>query len=90
MGDLKREKEFTEAALDSQKADLTSEKRKNIALAEQLKDRDKRIKEIQGELDLVKGHLNIVGASNRSSPTSTMSMNGSITDSHWPVSCFES
>ena len=42
VGELKREKEYLEASFESEKADLASEKRKNIALADQLKDRDRR------------------------------------------------
>lgn len=43
IDELKREKEFLEAAFESEKADLATEKRKNLSLADQLKDRDRRL-----------------------------------------------
>ena len=37
VDELKRERDFLEASLDSEKCDLSAEKRKNLAIAEQLK-----------------------------------------------------
>ena len=41
--DLKRERNMAKASLESECAETTSEKRKNLRLTEQLKERDRRI-----------------------------------------------
>ncbi len=86
---LRREKEFADTALENERAELSAERRKNISLADQLKNRDRRMREIQTELDLVRS--NLVEGSNRSSPTtpiSHFSLNGSVGENYgmWPVS----
>ncbi len=88
--DVKRERDFAEASLESEKAETASEKRKNLALAEQLKERDRRIKEIQTDLDLAKAATRGGGFSTRgSSPANSIGGNGSFNGSYseqWPVS----
>merc|ERR1712062_811986 len=48
---LKQESESGKIGLEVAKQDLDSEKRKNIALLEQLKDRDRRLKELSNDLE---------------------------------------
>jgi hypothetical protein len=43
-----------EATLETERSVLVGEQRKNVALVQQLKDRDRRIKDVQTELDLVR------------------------------------
>jgi chromosome segregation ATPase len=88
--DLKRERDYAEASLESERAETASEKRKNLSLAEQLKERDRRTKEMQTELDLAKAAVRGGGFSTRgSSPVNSLgggaSMNGSFSE-QWPVS----
>ncbi len=73
------------------RADAAAEGGKARSLAEQLKDRDRRIKEIQQELDMVRtaavsgqhGHPRV---SPTPSQLSQFSVNGSTTDQFtWPV-----
>ena len=89
--DLKRERNMAEASLESERAETTSEKRKNLSLAEQLKERDRRMKEMQTELDLARAAArnaaSVAGFSREPSPANSAgrnSVNGSFTE--WPVS----
>ena len=88
--DLKRERNMAEASLESERAETTSEKRKNLSLAEQLKERDRRMKEMQTELDMARAAARNAAAaggfSRGSSPANSIgrhSINGSFTE--WPV-----
>ena len=88
--DLKRERNMAEASLESERAETTSEKRKNLSLAEQLKERDRRMKEMQTELDLARAATrnaaSVAGFSREPSPANSAgrnSVNGSFTE--WPV-----
>ncbi|XP_059079993.1 LOW QUALITY PROTEIN: TATA element modulatory factor-like [Tigriopus californicus] len=76
--ELKREKDFLEAALDTERQDLQAEKRKLIHIQEQLKERERKVKEIQAELDLVRSTC-----SSPSPSLSHLSVNGSYSDM-WP------
>ena len=66
---------------------LVGEQRKNVALVQQLKDRDKRIRDVQTELDLARSGLD-PRFSEKSSPTpslSQLSIGGSFSEHNWPV-----
>ena len=88
--DLKRERNMAEASLESERAEATSEKRKNLSLAEQLKERDRRMKELLAELEAVRAAARTAAAagfSRGSSPANSIgrnSVNGSFNE--WSVS----
>ncbi len=98
LAEAKKEKEFAEAAAAAEKAEAGAERRKALALAEQLRDRDRRIRETQQELDLVRAstssqHNNQRGVSPTPSQLSQLSVNGSAAAGAdgsfaWPVRMF--
>ena len=51
VGELQREKDFLTASLNTEKAESEGRKRKCLNLLEQLKERDRRVKELQAEVD---------------------------------------
>ena len=51
VGELQRERDFLTASLATEKAESEGRKRKCLNLLEQLKDRDRRVKELQAEVD---------------------------------------
>ena len=51
LGELQRERDFLTASLATEKAESEGRKRKCLNLLEQLKDRDRRVKELQAEVD---------------------------------------
>jgi len=51
VGELKREKEFLAVSLDTEKGESENRRKKSLALMEQLKERDRRVRELQVEMD---------------------------------------
>merc|ERR1719369_2273428 len=51
VAELKREKEFLSASLQTEKGESESRRKKSLALMEQLKERDRRVRELQIEMD---------------------------------------
>ncbi|XP_023331566.1 TATA element modulatory factor [Eurytemora carolleeae] len=49
--ELRREREFLSVSLESEKAEGESRRKKSLALMEQLKERDRRVRELQSDLD---------------------------------------
>ena len=80
LTEARREKEFLTASLGTEKAESEGRRRKCLALMEQLKERDRRVKELQAELETrsVRGQE----AGGRSSVTSLRSVSASPTPSH--------
>ena len=76
--EAKREKEFLTASLGTEKAESEGRRRKCLALMEQLKERDRRVKELQAELETRSRQE----AGGRSSVTSLRSVSASPTPSH--------
>ena len=81
--------DLLESTLENERQVLVGEQRKNVALVQQLKDRDKRIKDVQTEIDLVRSGASVDRRfSEKSSPTpslSQLSIGGSFSDQNWPV-----
>jgi len=50
-GELKREKEFLSVSLDAEKVESEARRKKSLALMDQLKERDRRVRELQTEMD---------------------------------------
>jgi len=50
-GDLKREKEFLSVSLEAEKVESEARRKKSLALMDQLKERDRRVRELQTEMD---------------------------------------
>lgn len=49
--ELKREKEFLAVSLDTEKGESENRRKKSLALMDQLKERDRRVRELQVEMD---------------------------------------
>lgn len=75
IAELKREKEFLEVSLEGEKLETENTKKKSIALVEQLKERDRRVRELQAEMDLrySQNRSTPRNDSIRSSPTPSLS-----------------
>jgi len=93
---LKREKEFLAVSLETEKVESENRRKKSLALMEQLKERDRRVRELQLEMD---SRLNTSKedsmTSIQSSPTpslSQLSIAGSESFSRdpWPEEVFSS
>ena len=67
------------------KQDLDSEKRKNIALIDQLKDRDRRLKELSNDLENSK-----IFRAKSSSPAFSITSASVSSEQAWPDEVFES
>merc|ERR1719153_1460844 len=50
-GELKREKEFLSSSLSAEKSESENRRKKSLALMDQLKERDRRVKELQLEME---------------------------------------
>ncbi len=79
LTEARREKEFLTASLSTEKTESESRKKKCLALMEQLKERDRRVKELQAELETRSMRQEAGG---RSSVTSLRSVSASPTPSH--------
>lgn len=81
LTEARREKEFLTASLGTEKAESEGRRRKCLALMEQLKERDRRVKELQAELETRSMRGGAEGGG-RSSVTSLRSVSASPTPSH--------
>jgi len=68
IAELKREKEFLEVSLEGEKLETENNKKKSIALMEQLKERDRRVRELQAEMDLRYSQNRSTPRNDRSTP----------------------
>jgi len=96
IAELKREKDFLSVNLESERLESENRKKKSLALLEQLKERDRRVKELQVELDSRFNQSKDDSATSfQSSPTpslSQLSIAGSESFSRdpWPEEVFSS
>ena len=82
--DLKRQLEVLKSDNHAFKEEKDSEKRKNVALLDQLKDRDRRLKEMSNDLDNMKSSPNSYRAKSKSPSLA------SVNSEQWPDEVFES
>ena len=68
VADLQREKQLLEASLEAEQAESEGRKRKGLALVEQLRERDRKLRELQAEAD-----ARAISPSHTSSPTPSLS-----------------
>ena len=80
LTEARREKEYLTASLGTEKTESEGRRRKCLALMEQLKERDRRVKELQAELET--RSMTRQEAGGRSSVTSLRSVSASPTPSH--------
>ena len=88
VAELQRDKQLLEASLEAERAESEGRRRKGLALAEQLRERDRRVRELQCEME--------ARASHTSSPTPSLSRlrppssAGSESFTPWPEEAFTS
>ena len=82
--DLKRQLEVLKSDNYAFKEETDSEKRKNVALLDQLKDRDRRLKEMSNDLDNMKSSPMAYRAKSKSPSLA------SVNSEQWPDEVFES
>ena len=85
ISELKDNLKLLEIDRDHSKEMVENEKAKNLSLLEQLRDRDRRLKEISNEMDSLKNF-----SSNRKSSSPTFSIASMNSEQTWPDEVFES
>ena len=85
ISELKDNLKLLETDRDHAKEMVENEKAKNLSLLEQLRDRDRRLKEISNEMDSLKNF-----SSNRKSSSPTFSIASMNSEQTWPDEVFES
>jgi len=92
IAELRKEKEFILVSLETEKGESESRRKKSLALMEQLKERDRRVRELQVEMD---SRLNTSKDSIHSSPTPSLSQlsiagsdSFSLSRDPWPEEVF--
>ena len=85
ISELKDNLKLLEIDRDHAKEMVDNEKAKNLSLLEQLRDRDRRLKEISNEMDSLKNF-----SSNRKSSSPTFSIASMNSEQTWPDEVFES
>jgi len=91
LKEIRRDREFLSASLESEKAEGETRRKKSLALMDQLKERDRRVRELQAEMDT--RHSTLREDSVRSSPSPSLSLSVSGSDifprDGWPDEVFQ-